>query len=195
MRKTLFAALALLLIGCATLTPAKNFQQIDTSVAALKADLATALRALGGVRPHADAVGRELLDQAIGAINSADKHASAVTPANDKWRTDFEREQGKYNALYNSAWCRLGRFLFGSFLAMAIAAAIGVVLLVIFPAATPWLISLGGKIETAVVQLHAALPLQNLGTKPLQKFFGWIGGLLRIAPVAPAAAAVTINRI
>jgi hypothetical protein len=120
MRRVILIATAVLLIGCASLSPVQNFEAINSSVAALKTDLASAMRAIAGVRPHVTGADAANLDQALASIKSAGKHADGISPANEKWQADFAVEKGNYDKLYNSAWCKLGRVLSGSLVAAAV---------------------------------------------------------------------------
>lgn len=160
MRKSLITLLAILLIGCATLTPAKNFATINSSVAALKADLQSALRLISTVRATSTPANVALLDQATASLTDANKNADFINPANEKWNADYKTKSDDDTMVRASWGWRLEQFLKAFFwISLASAIAIiagGSVLFYFFGAETTWL----GMLARF---LHALLPLQNAG--------------------------------
>lgn len=161
MKKPFFivALIAGLLAGCVLSTPAQNAATITAGIASVKADIAAAVGEINTALRHTDAIGQALLKQSIASLDLAAKAEDPIGAANEKWAADFKRVSDHDQMVSDSFGWRAEVAIKASIIIAIIA---GIAVVVIFPAATPFLLSCGGWIATLTTHLHAALPLQNL---------------------------------
>ena len=147
---TVYAFALILLAGCRNIDPAPQIDAIKGSIAVVIADIQRVL-----TDPALPANDQATLKDALTQAKTVDPNLVTVT-------NDFKNASEEL-AKVKSGWgYRLQVFCTFGFWGIVILIVVGIVLLIVFPALTPALMSAGGFIGGLVQHISAALPLQNI---------------------------------